>query len=952
MIGIKTYSYRDREGFEKGIIYLSKRLHASHNLDKFEEYYFPELVKLFESINEPHFDHYTFLSYLSNDMEEYVSNLELTMHSFEGIKRSCEVARDKILDQFKSMISYIKLLRKKNDNPDLEKLYLHFIVSLENSLVDEREYLKKLIDSYNKVRINNKYFLSFKLNSKCNLRHIMAEQGHDFRVYNKEKKIYTKFMSELEKLNQFKVRFDSDDYSYEKQSEIKKIKSDFEKLMNLYQKHFSFDFEIDSEITFNQFKEIETLPVIEDFLNKVLLFYTKSQKAELKSYFEGTTLFKEIKSSLTSIRRSKNKLSEWIKDIYYWSQNDFKDEKYFLKKLEDVNSNNILDISDEIHYDNSEVKVDRLDESTPCYYLRHYLVGKKDGEIVKKLHTSALIGSCPNVIKKIVKLNSGDSDSEFGFKELIKIIPTQIYMPNITINEFSDNTLIQFPYQIQKFYDGLDDRKVDIIGMSSDIDLLRDKIFYSVYQKIDEKSNSFDLTNINDEINFIKVTGEYDFKSLEQVGSNLSMGKSGLKVIQKESHIELYLDDKLVKRLSLKSKKNNKDLLKSVKKLRGHKKTFASNDLNLIPINPDKSDCGISDCDALSFIIHYKDTNIWLDPISKPIERLSENKINPDKINAVMLSNLDEHNCSGLASLLEYKKLNSTFLGLISTKRIYDQVVFKFAGVFERNSDIKLKDFLKPIIIPDEGAYEINDFYFEDVNGDKVKIVDQGLLISFKSSFNDIDSLAIKMGFEDKIISIVKEHVIKHNSYEYLFDEILKDLNLDKYTYEHIENYDQKVIKAIWSIGASLRQRSLTDTNYLIHSSFSQTAVQNLIDLEIPIDSIARLNQNGFIKKYSERILDWCKSADFDWFIDSDVIIHGAGIYPKSSYIDTVFELFRYVRSFTESENPILILDFKGGLNLSVPHSLKNAGVLSYIKQEIKGLDIITDNDLNHDLFK
>lgn len=890
-MSIKTYSYRERDGTERGVFYMSGfalEEEKNHWLSCQE---LKELRSDFEKAGNKNFQHEDFLSKLKEETSSFLRSTSSVLMQLEKTKRYCEINENRALDEINSLILEMRNLSEKNFDGEVQELIEDSMHKLKQILAEEKDILRDVAKDQKLVahkRIPKKV-VHLGIVSKSNtIRKIMESQGHNLKTYRSQSELYPLVKRVIIRL--IKAGQLSPD---ERNEAVEKLKSSLNELIEAYGNSFKDGFRLDSNIDYEEFRKISLITEVRAFLDKVIRFYRK----------------KEFQDAMEFFRQKSEQLSEQISEITYWTQLDFQDDRIVhdktvavLQKTKPVKTHRMSD---------HDLKIDVLDREVPCYYLRLYHdVKDEDGEWQKELCTSALISSCPDVIKKIQQINPGNPT---------EVIPMQVYFPSIEVNEITDNTSLQFIKHIHKKYYGLEPgRRIDIIGTSGDVDKLREHAFYTTYQGFNFRHTGYKYRNINDEFNFIKAEGSYTLKTDDQLRNRENqIGKSPLRIEQDKDLLYIYLGNHLEKKLPTKSGNTEEKLLKKLRKASRRHWVNRGNNLRCFVIG---SGNGFSlEENTSSKIVHFGRSNIWIDPPGRGLEILAKERIHPDIISGIILTHLHDDHCAGFASFLRYIEKKEEKMTLITTRELYRQILFKYSHIFEN-----LKDILQPIFISIGKPARIRKF-----NNDSL---DKELKITIKRNFHGVPSYSFKFSYLGKTIAFSGDHTIRRYGYFSAIDAVLTELGMTDFSYQKLFDYDDKVSSSLWAISAALRQRSLQDKEFF-YNEFSSVAVQRLVDIGVPMEKIAYLSNHSIMDSYSNALLKWAKEEDFQWYTDCDVVVHEMGISPEHTSPDMILELDRYLRTFSEKAYRFYVEHCSGFLD-GFPEHARDSALVNIARKE------------------
>ncbi|MFP4112705.1 MAG: hypothetical protein ACLFPQ_00915 [Candidatus Woesearchaeota archaeon] len=962
MVSIKTYSFRDKAGTERGVFYLSE---TDHDEEKREWELLENLRVLrseFANRKQKVFDHAGFLVKFEKELSSYLDSSAHVLRGLEKSKRFAEENEVRIIGEIKSLVIELQNLLQKTIDDDVKDLVENTCRRLEYILDKERSELKVIRSEQRRLshKRKPKKCLQIKLSSKKNddlVSGIMKDQGHDLKSYEAQSSLYPVVRKHILKLLQFS------EYSgfyepHEKKTVLGKLDSELKELLVSYQASFVNEFRVDVKVDFDEFCKMNYIKEVSVFVEHVKSYYgslieglSDDEKKNLKHY-------NEIKKMLSFLKRCSAALNKHMSEIIYWAQQDFVDDKFILNK-DMMLIKRLNDSLKNMHnYVRGKYRLvcDKLDSYVPCYHLKLYEeIKTPEGGWEEGLSTNVLIGSCPDVLQKIA-VNQSKIDDHVG---LDRITPAQIYVPSIEVNELSDNVSIQFPYRLHKYYSQLGNNgsgiKIDIIGNSDDMDRLREKIFFSIYRDSETIRESSNI-NINDEINFIKVHDEYTFKTREQIRQmDTSVGRSPLRVMQHGDSLWVYVGNKLENKLSLKITPTRDKTIKKLSKVQ--KKTHWMNRSKSLrcyiiddPVMKLSSKKIYQQNKTLldrrsSKILHYKNTNIWIDPVGKPIDSLISHKIHPDVINAVILTRIDDENSSGFGSFLQFKKKRMSRFTLLTTKELLEKILFKFSYIFDKENPGSLKEFLSPIIIKEGEEFTTYDVDEHDFVGKTIRTIDRDLKIELKQSRDKSLSYSFKFSFDNKTIGMSGSNVIRRDDYLFALDSVLEKLGFKDAGYSRLFDSDERIAQGLWSVAASLRQRSLDDSRKSFYDDFSSIAFQKLVDLNIPSDKIAYLNNQSLFEPYAQGIKEWAEREDFSWYDDCDIIFHEMGLPPEHTTPDVLLELNRFLLSNSTKNKFSIFVESCSDIKDAFPKSFSDENLIAIAKKEFEKNNIILLSD-------
>jgi hypothetical protein len=933
MVTVRTLATRDRDGTEYGTFYLTEELADSdeRKLDSMKDLL--ELKKLFAKVSQNNFNHEYFLDNFKRELAFFAKNVDKVLKSLEKSKRYVEINESRYFDEMKSLILELSNLAQKNSDPSVHEIVTSTIKDIETIMNEEKQILKEISTDQKLLAQQRtpKKALKLKLtDSDLKITELMKEQGHDFKRFKEISDYYLK----IKRIIIHIIRFGNNPDA-EKDSLIEELKENLKLVIEGYKNSLRNEFRIDTKLSYSEFRNLGYLKEMFDFLTSVMKFYAKlpkDKKSEIKTFSLFMDYFIEKQSDMRKL----------LTEVGYWAQQDFNDGKLLIDKDTKIvrKLHESLSVMRTPNRKDFKLNVEKLDSDVPCYYITFFedVKNQETGEYEHLMTAKVLIGSCPDLLKKLKK--------KFPTRTLDEIVPTQIYMPSLEVNIFSDNTLVMFPYIVHNYMAPVTSgKKIDIIGSSEDLDRLRDSMYYSIYRDFNFKHNENKFKNINDEINFVKADKEYSFKNETQTEIDTSsIGRSSLKILQQGRYVFLYVDSTLIKKLLVDPKPTPEKLFKKmslVKKNghwinRGHKlKCFilgAGSGFTLGEYSSSK-------------IMHFANTNIWIDPTGNPMQTLIKENIHPDVIDAVMLTHLHEDHYAGFGSFLKYKKTRGSEFTLITTRELFDQILFKFSYMFDNGDEQALKKFLKPIFIPINKPVKIEEFVEKDMAGRVTRKFDSGLEIAARKNFNGLASYGFKFSYLDRVIAFSGSHTIKKFDFYSAFDSVLSNIGLDVYSYQKLYDYEAEKAMGLWSVAASLRQRSLLDDTKMFYTDFSSVAVQNLVELKVPMDKIALLNNSpNIIANYFKTLRNWYSSENFSWYDDADIIVHSMGPAPKMTSPDMILELNRYLRSNSDKKYKLFV-EHCPSIEYCFPTKLKTSRIIDMARKEfaINGIGLLPE---------
>jgi hypothetical protein len=970
-LSVKALSYVDSDGLEKGILYLTK---AMKNADG-ERIYFDRLNDfhiLLKKQKISRFIDFNLINSFSEFLDDFESSVSNSLKSLEKINRFCELNEKRISERVRYLIDEITIFIDDSSKTYCSEVY-SFSSNIIHKLTDILDYEIKLIKSIKKNEVD----LAKNNVPKISVQFLISELSSSSKINDKlDMKKNSKYDIDQDDINLLKFgiinTLDSIDLSdsseiildfvkksiqkleYHKKNNSKdfivtltKIKQELDSLLLSYRINLKKDFLIDLAIEFDEFKQLNYICDVISFYEELREIYSK--KLKQKDVLLPKEIYKkDVFGKLSDLKEKIILLDLKIDDISNWAQQDIVDDNLILDELLKSKKS----CNDDLIYLNSKIKseklffVDVLDANSNCYYIRLYDVIKNDhNEWTEELNTVAMIGFCYGAIEKI-KTILGDSFS-------LDYIPRQIYLSDDYFENVDNNSSFELLYIFSKYNKELNlNKRIDIISSSELINKFNQKF----------KSHNKHKSNYS-YFKFIKSDLSYTFKTLNQLNyfSN-SIGQSSLKLLKYLDVIDLYVDEVLKKKIRIKksdfltklrldvcsdesfSKKGASSNVKIINKSKSVKKrpikSIVSPYIKIIGGFIDR----LSSFGYSNKLLFYKKSRILIDPVGDVLSYLSDDKIDLCSINGVLLTSFDLERTSGLSPIITFfKKINRKFV-LISTKKVYKDFMVAFSKYFDDFSSFKKN--IVPLIIPINSLSKVDDLY----DGDEL-LFDGGFELLVKDNSSKEYSNLYQLNFSGFKILISGNYFIPRKDYSEVMNEVIKSLGLD-FDYNLLYSYDSDIAESLWSIGFLLRQKKLcdpkiTDLNLyggVFDNKLNGCVVNKLIDLKIPMQKIAMLNNLTFIKKYDELIYDWLNKYDLKLFLDSDLVILSTGNYLENLDVEIVLELIRYIKSFkdySKEQNSkkkksyaIYVDDMFFELSDLLPNHLKKSDLVQLIENE------------------